>query len=134
MRQLLRKPLTWMVVAEMIVVAGLAAVSWQFIVAQRASATPPLVLRVTSPEPDGTPDIPADALAPPSPATIPLLPGLNVDPRFWQQRLQELNGAQAQFEALEWRLVSSAVDSMERYVKTVVLPSVERAESGPGQR
>ena len=133
MRHLLRKPLTWMVVAEVIVVAGLAAVSWQLIVAQRASAMPPLVLRVTSPEPDGTPHIPADALAPPSPATIPLLPGLNVDPRFWQQRLQQLNGAQAQFEALEWRLVTSAVDSMERYLKTVVLPSVERAEN-PGTK
>jgi len=118
-----------MVVAEVIVVAGLAAVSWQLIASQRGSAMPPLVLRVTSPEPDATPDIPADALAPPTPTTIPLLPGLNVDPRFWQQRLQELNGAQAQFEALEWRLVSSAVDSMERYLKTVVLPSVERAEN-----
>ena len=133
MRQLFRKPLTWMVVAEVIVVAALAVISWQFIVAQHASAMPPLVLRVTSPEPDGTADIPADALAPPSPTTIPLLPGLNVDPRFWQQRLQELNGAQAQFEALEWRLVSSAVDSMERYIKTVVLPSVERAEN-PGTK
>lgn len=128
----MRKPLTWMIAAEVIVVAALAAVSWQFIATQRVSAVPPLVLRVASPEPAATPDIPADALAPPSPTAIPLLPGLNVDPRFWQQRLRELNGAQAQFEALEWRLVSSAVDSMERYIKTVVLPSVERAESSTG--
>ena len=51
-----------------------------------------------------------------------------MDPAFWRTRLEALNGAEALFEALEWRIVHSAMDSMRRYIETVVLPSIERAE------
>ena len=134
MRNLIRKPITWMVVAEVVVVTALAAISWQLIAAPRGAHLPALVLPVASPQAGGADEVPAGAVAPPSPSPIPLLPGLNVDPGFWQQRLEALNGAQAQFEAMEWRLVSSAVDSVERYLKQVVLPSLERAESGTGRK
>jgi hypothetical protein len=57
-------------------------------------------------------------------------PGLNFDAGFWRLRLADLNRGQAQFEALEWRLVRSAMDAAHRYVESVVIPSILRAERG----
>jgi hypothetical protein len=132
MRQLIRKPLTWMVAGEIVVVAALVGVCWHLLMAPAvASDLPALLLPSSSSPADGAePSVPPDALAPPAAPAVPLLPGLNVDPAFWRKRLDELNGAQAQFEELEWRIVRSAMDSMRRYIETVVLPSIERAESG----
>jgi hypothetical protein len=130
MRHLLRRPLTWMVVAEVAVVLALVWASWHLLATVTDSGSPALLVPAASPASDVAASIPPDALAPPQPSAIPLLPGLNVDPAFWRQRLAALNQAEAEFEALEWRLVHSALDSMQRYLETVVLPSVERAESG----
>src|SRR5262245_13840783 len=132
MRQLVRKPLTWMVAGEVVVVAALVGVCWHLLAGQPiTSSLPALIVPPTSPAAaDPEPSFPADALAPPRPSAVPLLPGLNVDPRFWRNRLNALNGAEAELEALEWRIVRSAMDSMKRYLETVVLPSVERAETG----
>ncbi|HET7467125.1 MAG TPA: hypothetical protein VFL29_10685 [Candidatus Dormibacteraeota bacterium] len=132
MRQLFRKPLTWMVAGEVVVVMALIGVGWHLLVTAPTASDVPALLLPGSGSPSDAPDasIPPDALVPPQPSGIPLLPGLNVDPAFWRRRLGELNGAQAQFEALEWRIIHSAMDSMRRYIETVVLPSIERAESG----
>jgi hypothetical protein len=131
MRQLFRKPLTWMVAGEIAVVAALAGVSWHLLAAQPAVAGLPALTLPTAGSPAADPEasVPPDALAPPRPSAVPLLPGLNVDPEFWRKRLDELDGAQAEFEALEWRVIGTAMDSMRRYIETVVLPSIERAES-----
>src|SRR5713101_5229390 len=127
MRHLIRKPITWMVAAEIVVVA-----SWYFLAGVRPSSDlQSLLLPSSSPQADTAASIPPDALAPPQPAAMPLVPGLNVDPAFWRKRLEALNGAQAQFVELEWRVVHSAMDSMRRYIETVVLPSIERAERLP---
>ncbi len=125
-----RKPLTWMVMGEICVVAALVGVTWQLVASHRASDLPALILPAASPPADTAAPVPADALAPRARSGVPLLPGLNVDPAFWQHRLEGLNGAEAQFEALEWRIVGSALDSMQRYIDSVVIPSVRRAESG----
>jgi hypothetical protein len=131
MRHLIRKPITWMVAAEIVVVAALVVASWYFLAGARpGSDLPALVLPSSSEPARADAPVPPDALAPPQPSSVPLLPGLNVDPEFWRTRLAALNGAQAQFEQLEWRIVHSAIDAMRRYIETVVLPSVERAESG----
>ena len=131
MRHLLRKPITWMVAAEIVVVAALVVASWYFLTSARpASDLPALLVPASSAPPDALASVPPDALAPPVPSGVPLLPGLNVDPSFWRMRLEALNGAQAQFEELEWRIVHAAIDSMRRYIETVVLPSIERAETG----
>ena len=130
MRHLIRKPITWMVAAEIVVVAALVVASWYVLAGARPGADLPALILPSSSEPaDAAASVPPDALAPPEPSAVPLLPGLNVDPAFWRTRLVALNGAQAQFEALEWRIVQSAMDSMQRYIETVVLPSIERAES-----
>lgn len=131
MRHLIRKPITWMIAAEIVVVAALVVASWFFLAGARPGPDlPSLLLPSSAAPPDATASVPPDALAPPEPSAVPLLPGLNVDPAFWRTRLAALNGAEAQFEELEWRIVHSAMDSMRRYIETVVLPSIERAESG----
>src|SRR5438552_1112219 len=128
MRQLFRKPITWMVAAEVVVVAALVVASWYLLAGARpASDLPALPLPSSSEPADTAAPVPLDAVAPPQPSALPLLPGLNVDPTFWRARLGALNSAEAQFEALEWRIVHSAMDAMRRYIETVVLPSIERS-------
>jgi hypothetical protein len=56
------------------------------------------------------------------------LPGLNIDSLFWALRLRQLNREQEYFEQLEWRIVHTATEALKRYVETVVLPSVTKAE------
>lgn len=127
MPNLLRKPLPWMVLAECAVVAALVIVAWHLV---SSPPGPPLAPpAATSPRAD-------------SGETLPVLPGatgekpgqgpgLNLDATFWRLRLAELNRGQAAFEGLEWKLVRSAMDSAQRYVESVVLPSVARAEHHP---
>jgi hypothetical protein len=132
MHRWFRQPLAWMVAAEVIVVGALVAVAWHEVTAA-GQAPAPLILPATStPDDTSAPNVPADAVSPPEPSSLPLLPGLNVDPAFWRERLAGLNEAEAQFEALEWRIIHSAMDTVRRYVDTVVVPAVERAEMGGG--
>jgi hypothetical protein len=127
MRNLIRNPLTWMVIAEIVVVTALIVLAWS---ALASVSRPALASRLGSRS-----DAPAATASPlpdlPSitrPASTAPPPGLNVDPLFWLSRLQALNRDQVLFEQLEWRLVHSATQAAQRYLETVVLPSVERAE------
>jgi hypothetical protein len=128
MRNLIRQPLTWMVIAECIVVALLIVVIWNVVAsaATQHSGVSPVQAAgapfVASPSP--LPD-PTTAEGHASPAQ---LPGLNLDARFWQVRLNQLNRDQVFFEQLEWRVVRSAMDAAQGYLETVVLPSITRAE------
>ena len=134
MRRMLVKPLTWMVLAEVVVVAAFVGVAWHMVAGAGHSLVEPPVLAPSTAAPDGTsaPDVSPDLINPPEPGTAPLLPGLNVDPAFWRVRLAALNEAEAQVEALEWRIVHSAMDTVGRYVDSVVVPAVERAEGRSG--
>jgi hypothetical protein len=128
MRNLLRKPLPWMMLAECVVVAALLIVAWHLVANPAVQAPDPGL--IAQPAESG------DAGAQPQPGLgmnlkvrgLPLLPGLNVEAGFWRMRLAELNRGQAAFEALEWRLVHSAMDAARRYIRSVVLPSIARAE------
>jgi hypothetical protein len=128
MRNLLRKPLPWMVLTECAVVAALILVAWHLV------ADPP-----NQPAVPGLASQPAESgeagvQAPPGLPEIakrralPTLPGLNLEAGFWRSRLAELNRGEAAFEALEWKLVHSAMDAVNRYIRSVVLPSIVRAE------
>ena len=129
MRQFLRSPLTWMVVAEFVVVGVLVVVAWTAVTA----ATRPALASPTNQLPDSSSDSSAQ---PDLPVLIPgargPLPGLNLDSRFWRTRLAELNRDQALLAQLEWRIVHTAMDAMKRYLETVVLPAVQRAEKSGG--
>src|SRR6266850_553759 len=65
---------------------------------------------------------------PARPAGRVQLPGLTLDPGFWRVRLAQLNREQVGLEQLEWRLVRGAMDAAQRYLETVVLPAIVRAE------
>jgi len=129
MRNFLRSPLTWMVVAEFVVVGVLVVVAWTAVTAatRPALASPINQLPDSPSDPSALPDLPVL-----TPGARGPLPGLNLDSRFWRTRLAELNRDQALLAQLEWRIVHSAMDAMERYLETVVLPAVQRAEKSGG--
>ena len=130
MRNLIRSPLTWMVLAELVVVTTLIVLAWNAVAAAARSAPVPALISdsglgaAASP----LPDLPV--LTKPA-ATAPG-PGLNLDPVFWLTRLQSLNRDQVFFEQLEWRIVHTAAEAAQRYLETVVLPSVQHAERAGG--
>ena len=132
MRRFLRRPLTWMILAEFVVVAALVALAWHVLTSANVAAMPLRLPVPASPVDTAAPLPSAGVLFPPSPSSPRLLPGLNVDPWFWRQRLAALNAAETQIEALEWRVVHSALDTMRRYIESVVIPAVQRAEGHAG--
>jgi len=128
MRNLLRKPLPWMVLSECAIVAALAMVAWHMVASPPApqtsgvpSASPPA--RVGEATRSASEGVAGQSKAP----VRPLLPGLNIDTNFWRLRLADLNGGESAFEQLEWRIVHSGMDAARRYVKSVVMPSLSRA-------
>ncbi len=132
MRRFVRRPLTWMVLAEFVVVTALVAVAWHVFATSNLAAVPLVFPTPASPVDTAAPVPAPGILFPPSPSAPRLLPGLNVDPRFWRQRLAALNAAENQIEALEWRVVHSALETMRRYIESVVIPAVEHAEGHGG--
>jgi hypothetical protein len=135
MRQFFRQPLTWLVLGEFVIVAALVVVAWHALASVSAGSLGPLVVPAgPAPQDTAVPQPSAGVLFPPGPAGPLLLPGLNVDPDFWRARLAALNEAEQQVEALEWRIVHSALDTIHRYVESVVVPAVERAEKGGKMR
>jgi hypothetical protein len=126
MRALLRKPLTWMVIAECIVITLLIVVVWNM-VAAAATQHPALAVQ-TLDTPAGDTTSPPPDLTEAKKATPGPLPGLNLDAGFWRFRLGRLNQDQVILEQLEWRIVHNAMDAAQHYVETVVLPSIARAE------
>ena len=131
MRNLLRQPLTWMVLAEIIVVATLMLLVWS-LVASAAGQHPAAaqVPAADSPAADSASPSPALPDVGARPAARPQLPGINLDSGFWRLRLGQLNREQVSFEQLEWHVVHTAMDTAQHYLETVVLPSIARAESG----
>jgi hypothetical protein len=128
MRNLIRQPLTWMVIAECVVVALLIVVVWNVVASaalQHSAAAPAQAVdSPAAPSDSPLPDVGVEAGA----ARQIQLPGLNMDAAFWRVRLGQLNRDQVVFEQLEWRIVRNAMDAAQGYLETVVLPSVTRAE------
>ncbi len=128
MRKVLRSPLTWMVLGEFIVVAALILVSWNLVAsamqAGGGAAARQTSLSISGPSASPPPSLPSFG----NPPARLQLPGLNLSSTFWRERLAQLNRDQVFFEQLEWRIVHSAMDAVNRYMETVVLPSITRAE------
>src|ERR1700688_1984686 len=133
MRNLFKNPLTWMILGESAVVAALILVAWHWIAAAQDLPPTALPLAVSSPASAQDPTTQAAPAVPtPNTSVARQLPGLNVDSGFWRSRLLDLNRDEAAFEVLEWRIVHSAMDTIQRYTESVVLPSVEGAERAGG--
>ena len=126
MRTLIRSPLTWLVVAELVVVGALIVAAWTVIgaAARPALASPSLGQPVATDDSSPLPQFPETG----TPGLRGPLPGLNLNSVFWRERLQQLNRDQAAFERLEWQVIHAAMDAMHRYLETVVLPSIRAAE------
>src|ERR1700682_2594791 len=128
MRKLLRKPLTWIVIGECLVIGVLLVLVWN---AVAASVTRHAIgTQVQAAEaPARTPLSPLPDVVPATkPAHKAQLPGLNLDAGFWRDRLSQLNREQVILEQIEWRIVHNAMDVIHRYLETVVLSSITRAE------
>src|SRR5437762_8227308 len=123
---MLRSPLTWLVSAEIAVVATLVFMAWGVVAGTARSVvlSPSLQIPALADDGSGIPDFPLQS----SPQENGPPPGLNLGSRFWQARLAGLNRDQALLARLEWRLVHGAMDAARRYVDAVVLPAVRRAE------
>lgn len=127
MAKFLRSPLTWMIVAEILVVSALVAIAWTMVSAgSRPALASPAVVPPEATADDPNPPLP-DLPTTSRPQRGPL-PGLNLDSSFWRARLARLNSDQAFFVQMEWRLVHSAMDAIRHYLETVVLPAIQRAE------
>lgn len=127
MRTFLRSPLTWMVVAEMVVVGALIVVAWNLVgSAFRPVAQAPAEAAQPAPTDDSSalPDIPGLTKQ----GSRGPLPGLNLNSAFWRARLVELNRDQVVLAQIEWRLVHAGMSAAESYVNDVVLPAIRRAE------
>jgi hypothetical protein len=133
MRKLIRSPLTWVIAAEIVVVSTLLVVAWSVVAGAGRPVTLSPLIDIPGAAADDTlalPDFPISA----NPGVQGPLPGLNRGTGFWRARLAELNRDQAVLARLEWRIVHGAMDAIERYVETVVLPAVRRAEHAGGGR
>ena len=129
MLRFLRRPLTWMVVAECMVVGALILVAWHIIAGSGVSPASPIdVPETVASAPSAVPEVPGLATAPPT-ARGPL-PGLNLEIGFWRLRLGALNNDTAAIEALEWKLVHAVMTAVRGYMDTVVLPAIRHAEGG----
>jgi hypothetical protein len=132
MRNLIRQPLTWMVIAELVVVALLMVLAWNLVASAAAPGGGIGPMQVAGPpaqeSSSSQPELPDSA----QPAARGQLPGLNLDAEFWRARLGQLNRDQISLEQLEWRIVHGAMDAAHRYLETVVLPSIVRAERAGG--
>ena len=127
MRTFLRQPLTWMILAECIVVAVLVLLVWSLVAS--AATQHPVTAQVQTADSPADPSTPSPDVPGVARSTArPELPGLNLDAGFWRVRLGQLNRDQVTIEQLEWHLVHNAMDTMQRYLETVVLPAVTRAE------
>ncbi len=127
MRNLIRSPLTWMVLLEFVVVGFLVVVAWNFIATATRPAFASPSLEVPSSSGDVGSSLP-DLSAAARPGPRGPLPGLNLESAFWRVRLAQLNREQVVLEQLEWRIVHSAMEALKRYLETVVLPAILRAE------
>src|SRR5260370_34504715 len=127
MRRLVRAPLTWMIVAECVVVGTLLLVAWHVIagVAAPGHAAPLSFPPVEASPADAA--LPAAGATPAGANTHGPPPGLNVGVAFWRLRLASLNRDQAEFEATEWRMTHAGMEAARDYLETGGLPALRPA-------
>lgn len=120
-----------MVAAELLVVAALVVVTWNVVASANRAASGPAAL-APAPEAAGdTSPLPHLPEVKRHPAHGPL-PGLSLDSDYWRERLAALNADQVYLERLEWQIVRSAQAAAQRYIESVVLPAIRRAEQQAG--
>jgi hypothetical protein len=130
MRKVVRAPLTWMVVAECVVVGALILVAWHALAGAAGSISGPAIGFPAAEASPADTALPAAGVPAGHPNFRGPFPGLNLGIGFWRGRLGSLNRDEAAFEALEWRVTHAVMAAAREYLETVVLPAVRRAERG----
>ena len=141
MRRLLTLPLSYLVIAETLVVAALGFAGWRLlerirtpspasaVVAATPAAAGPRASSTTTPQPAAPPRVtapPRATAAPPGPA-LPAV-GSATDPAYWAGRLGRLNSDQADLQKLQWQVIQAVKSAAERYLREVVLTAVTAAQ------
>lgn len=128
--QLLRRPLFWLIAAEVIVVGILIGAAWHFFAVYR-HALPTAASAVARVPPAGTPRTPgASGRAEPTPSASPTPgPGSTRPATTLPFDIGVLNGDAANWERQQERLTRALTVALRVYVESVVVPAVERAES-----
>jgi hypothetical protein len=130
-RNLIRSPLAWAVIAEMVVVGALLVVAWNVAGSAAHSVAPPAAAAPDGGTAESDPPLP-DIPSVTGQGDRGPMPGLNVSSAFWRRELAELNRDQAAFAQLEWKLVRAGMVAARDYVEGVVLPAIRRAEGKVG--
>jgi hypothetical protein len=128
----MRRPLAWLILLEIALVAALATATYEVIATRwhrpPATAAAPSTAVPRARPPGTRPAAPRPPLAAPTPAPRGPAPGLSTDPAFWNQQLQRVNSDQSELAALQARAVRAVTDWVRAYVDGVLLPAVREAE------
>jgi len=134
----MRRPLAWLIVFEVLVLAALAAAGYHLVATRwhpppaAVAAAPALAPKnantkpISKASPNPAPTATSTSTPTPHPAGPP--PGLNLDPAFWAGQLQRINRDQHALEQLQWRVTGAVTDWVRSYVNHVLLPAVREAE------
>ena len=132
---LLRHRLALVVAAEVLIVVASCAAAWHVWhsrqTGSRAAAGQPPAAASPVPTAPRSVDVPraVPGLSPP-PARSGPTPAIRTDGDFLRRQMRDLNHDQSALEGAQWRAVEAVIDAVRRYLQTVVLPAVERAERG----
>src|SRR4029077_6673397 len=112
---LLRPPLCWLVLAEIVIMAALGVVTWRaWDPRQPPQPVPAVPPRAVAPSPHGAQSrraSPAPSAAPASPA-----PAVSSPPDLVSRDMSELNRVAAALEDVEWRTIRATVDGIQYYL------------------
>jgi len=129
MRRLARSPLTWMLVAEGVLLIACAVLAWHVYVERTGAGAPLAALPAPLLSPSSTPSLRSSPTVPALPAArpTPAQPPAHLD---LAALLDQLNRDQSARERLEADLVKTLSEAVRAYVERVVVPAVERALGG----
>src|SRR5437762_1515269 len=108
----MRRPLAWLIVFEILVVAALVAATYHLLAA-RAAPAPAVAAAPALPAPKShAPKATPSPTRRPAPSAVPSPtirpggppPGLSFDPAFWAGQLQRINHDQHALEQLQWQV------------------------------
>jgi hypothetical protein len=126
---LLRRPLTWLIAGEIVVMLALFGLAWHLLQTRPAPAPAVTALR---PLPSPSASAPSTSAVTttavePSPRPTPRA-GLATDPATWIAQFAFINRDQSAWQKAEWNLLQAAVKAIRDYIEKVVLPAITRVE------
>jgi hypothetical protein len=128
------RPFTWLVLAEIVVVAGLGAAAWHVATshvnapAAHGLGRLPSALAAVGVLAPATP-APRVAIATPVPKRAGPTPGLALSPSFLGGELHRINDDESSWEHSEWTIIQAGLGFARVYVDQFVLPGVRAAEA-----